>query len=74
MIFFVILLVVLVLLAPKVEFYEPEGGRRQKAGKFSFFILWAIAFVLFAALLTCFTCAIHHGFSQERANELRFEE
>ena len=74
MIFFVILLVVLVLLTPRVELYEPEGGHRQKAGKFSFFILWAIAFVLFAALLTCFTCAIHHGLSQERANELRFEE
>ena len=62
---FVILLAVLVLLPPKVEFYEPKGGRRQKAGKFSFFILWALAFVLSAAILTCFTCAIHYDLSQE---------
>jgi uncharacterized RDD family membrane protein YckC len=74
MILFVGLLVVLTLVSPKVEFYEPESGRRQEAGKFSFFILWALAFVLFAALLTCFTCAIYHGISQERTSELRFEE
>ena len=71
MVIFVILLAVLALLAPKVEFCEPEGGRRREVGKLPFFILWALAFVLFAALLTSFTCAVHHGLS---ANQPMLEE